>query len=412
MIYEINYIPTKANSYFIEPDRIVDLKFTTSINTPFIDFSLTLIDNTASEIFDFIKGDKVNIKIKGFKTNGEQTNYNTLVELVELDLFVYKISRYSSALNEQDKFILHLISEPIFNAYTKYNSKTYENKSATDIIKDQLNMINLETNDFDEPTTKFEILTFPLWTTFHNLTYITDRMTDGKSGYLFWQDIETLNLNIKSIHNLFKGNFEDYVNSKTYQNGELIEDGIGLVENQGGFNIATELSITKDTDIIKMLNNGIGKTNVINFNLNENEIYSTDETITDNLSSTEHLGDYSIYTKDIIGTNEINIFNYNLNESSDDLLKIKYSRQLLNGIEARAELSGDIFRKVGMKIKVNFRQKLPRLTDEKSDYLEKYTGYYIISDIQHYMTISEYNQVVILKSDSFYNDDRDNFIKW
>lgn len=301
-------------------------------------------------------------------------------------------------------------SEWLIDGLTRQISKHYKDKYVHEIIEDLLKECGAIIG-FIEPTKqKLNHFTTPLWTAVHSITHLCSFAMNKEEigGYVFWTDFKTGKVNCTTIDYLYKGNM-----------GILDKPFVPVAENQNYENRYFNLSMESNFDVIRFVNQGLGKTRYDGYFYDKDKVFSTKENVTE--IPHKHLGVKLPLNEKYFDDKYMSIHSNYLHPTTDSLISDdKKYEDLINGyMKFRyVNLFADIFkinlfmnasstRRVGNICTLNYQsQNSPKNITDK-----QYTGKYVIRDIRHMIVSGNYHHVITIMCDGFKLSTRD-LVKW
>lgn len=351
--------------------------------------------------------------ILNFGIDGDEANELTLK---------YKIYTNEGSIllpnNTYDVLRLGFCSSWIIDAFTRLVSKPYGNVdkeiTTTEIVADLLKECGANLGLIEKSKQKFENFVTPLWTPYHSIKYLLGFSTneDSNGGYLCWTDLKTDKVNVTSLDYLTQGNLGLYesfiINSNNIRyNGRVVE-----------------MSIESCYDTIRMVNNGLPKTDIYGFDYNTTKFTKTDigikETTQTRLAKKFPLPT-SFFEDKYKSSSFVPLFPPTSESTTEQTLKDfieghlnnKYSFLTTDTFKINILTLGETKRRVGWLALLEYPSQSGKNANE-SDVTDnrQLKGVYLIREIKHVFSLYEdYKQYITLVSDG-YQEFNGDIIEW
>lgn len=299
--------------------------------------------------------------------------------------------RSTSKGTSTTNFVINFCSNEIFSSLTTRVSKAYKNAKISDIVLDVLiNYLNLDNIDFIDSTAGSYDVVAGTWRPFEFLNWLSTRAYDAdKTGYHFY---ETQNgYCFKSLQTMFN----DVPDSRQYTyDVKAVDDGPGRNTNKDANRYSfNKFQIVRDFDIMRSTGSGAFSTNLLAFDLknqnfksyNYNLIEAASSTLNQNpnsssldliLSTQNHLTVYPI-TKD--GVDELG------NQIDLWLPRSILHKNLINSFVINTSMPGNILIVPGTSI--FFNMPTFNVPNEKGkEFSDVRSGKYLVRDVVHLFT--------------------------
>jgi hypothetical protein len=384
--------------FFTELEIIEDItNFTLSGSMIFTD-TLDL-----KEYLPIMGGEKLRIK---FRT-GEDFDW------YEKEFIITKVAMENVTTGRHKTIQLYFASEEILTNFKAQYSKSYKNKTPSDILSDVFSdQLKSKKELNSEKTSNSMNFIIPYWNPFQTIKFLMNRSMSSvskDSGYLFYENGE--GFNFESLSGIFKktATKEIYLHQLRNADNQPITAFVGVAKYQ---------TYLKTTDLIEDVRKGITGSSVYTFDYGTKSFMKREmewEKFTD--KNGVSIGKNSIYTdgfvhKDAVVdefTGYVNDrivegvdFPNSINDQSKIFLRNRNLFNILNNNSLVVGKSGDSGLFCGTLVKVE------QMGGEKNTLNEKLYGNYLLKCVKHKINLTEgYNQVILM-SKPFYSNDPDN----
>lgn len=352
-----NFSGDESQHGYIIDSNVNSIVLYQDILTPCIQGNIVFDDINLYSTLPFQYDDKIQLHITHIDDNTNKIKY---AGYLEFRIVTNNNLSYEPNITDREnikRFSIDIIDDKSYESYIKHISKRYYNINAIDIIKDQLTVAsNWKLNKLDSNNLNLNITT-PLWSAYHNIAYIT-RFIQGNGGNafvlfpelpLYINNKTNYSQNLITITSILKGKYQ--INNNIFS---LTSD----------YNRMYNVWLEKDMNDFELLQSGV--------DINNTKINSIKQVLAKKIYSEYHLNDS--YKKFRIKTNIAQIDNgYVLNY---------FQKLLLNQISIYTTMSGDIERKIGQIVQVDFPSQFN--ANNKRDFKDKkHSGKYLIKRIEH-----------------------------
>jgi hypothetical protein len=362
------------------------------------------------EIGNIFANDEI---ILSFAVDGSEENELTLK---------YKIYTNEGSIflphNTYDALQLGFCSSWLIDAFTRLVSKPYgkvdKEVTTSEIVVDLLKECGAEIGLVEKTKQSLENFVTPLWTPYHSIKYLLGFSTNEESngGFLCWTDFKTDKVNVTSLDYLTKGSlgkYESFIVNPTN------------IRYQGR---VMEMNIESCYDTVRMVNNGLPKTDIYAFDYNNSKFTITDIGI-NKTTQTRLANKFPLPTAFLepkyTSSSFVPLFPQTAESNNTQTLKDfieghlnnKYSFLTTDAFKINISCLGETTRRAGWLTLLEYPSQdgkntsNPDVTDNKL-----FKGMYLIREIKHVFSLYEdYKQYITLVSDG-YKEFESDIIKW
>jgi len=373
--------------------QVIAIAVHEDIFSPFISGSLTVRESfDLVNLFPFVGEEMVEIEIVT-PTLDENKNIRGI-------FYIYKMTDRVLLGDKLVAYVLHFISPEAIIDLNKKISKVYSG-TPEEIIKslltDNVNGLQTKKEIFVEPTDKQIKFISNFWSPSKCINWVTDSAVNKNDApnYVFFENrfgFYFISLDTLYANGLYQSFTKDGYTRDSLPNGG---DARNVEED---FRRIDEITIPVGYDYMSKIRGGMYSSKLISYDLNRKIYNSRNYNIRDKYEKLNHLNKNKLIGDNAIFRANSLILNYprhNANFSGfDDATNYKYAQErisLMNLAEAsKIEITvpGRSDYTVGQKVSVTLNKIQPvSKEDDNQDIVDKmFSGFYIISAINHYVT--------------------------
>jgi len=373
--------------------QVIAIAVHEDIFSPFISGSLTVRESfDLVNLFPFVGEEMVEIEIVT-PTLDENKNIRGI-------FYIYKMTDRVLLGDKLVAYVLHFISPEAIIDLNKKISKVYSG-TPEEIIKslltDNVNGLQTKKEIFVEPTDKQIKFISNFWSPSKCINWVTDSAVNKNDApnYVFFENrfgFYFISLDTLYANGLYQSFTKDGYTRDSLPNGG---DARNVEED---FRRIDEITIPVGYDYMSKIRGGMYSSKLISYDLNRKIYNSKNYNIRDKYEKLNHLNKNKLIGDNAIFRANSLILNYprdNANFSGfDDATNYKYVQErisLMNLAEAsKIEITvpGRSDYTVGQKVSVTLNKIQPvSKEDDNQDIVDKmFSGFYIISAINHYVT--------------------------
>jgi hypothetical protein len=373
--------------------QVIAITIYEDIFSPFISGSLTVRESfDLVNLFPFVGEEMVEIEIV---TPTLEENKN-----IRGTFYIYKMTDRVLLGDKLVAYVLHFISPEAVIDLNKKISKVYSGKPE-DIIKSLLteNVNGLQTKKeiFVEPTDKQMKFISNFWSPSKCITWVTDGAVNKNDvpNYVFFENrygFYFISLDTLYTNGLYQSFTKDGYTRDSLPNGG---DARNVEED---FRRIDEVAIPVGYDYMSKIRGGMYSSKLVSYDLNRKVYNARNYNIRDKYDKLKHLNPNKLIGDNAIFRSNSLILNYprdNANFSGfGDATNYKYAQErislmkLAEASKIEITVPGRSDYTVGQKVSVTLNKIQPvSKEDDDQDLVDKmFSGYYIISAINHYVT--------------------------
>ena len=381
------------------------------LSEPALTGSITIKDyDGILEIQEIFAGDDINISLKA-KGESRSLTFNGKI---------FAVNQQVSGSQGAPVTVFSFCSNWWFQANTKQVSKVWKNKTIAEMIEEVIT-VDCEQEDFQgihpAPSTIIERLVTPNWTPARILKFLLAYLNGdaGESGYVLW---ESLYWQAPGVYSL--GHLLDPAEGGTNYGRSKIELFLNSpnVQYAGNFN---NLWVESLYDEMRYLHQGVYQSDIWVFDYDRNKPYKSTGTASD--VNSKHLAHQmpireSSASEKYRSTHKSSMYpntqkfttEQDFQKGVDGYRNNRLQMVFSDMIKMSTLLPGDTAREAGEIVKINY----PSInkgsgTDTRHKMME---GDYLIRDIQHVLTYSNFVQAITFVKDGINMTTRDDLKKW
>ena len=399
-----------TEAFRIIPAHLEQIVIFEGISNPGLTGSMTIKDYDAVlEIQEIFAGDKISISMK---SKGDSRS------------LVY-VGRITSAISQEAGSqtapvnVFYFCSDWWFHAITKQVSMAWSNKTVEEMLREVIEDVcgGQFQGMYPVPSKKIERLVTPMWTPAHIIKYLLAYANgDNKeSGYVLWDTLQEQYPICMTVGEMFDGIFTP--DKPDAEKTDLMLNPPNI-NYPGSFN---NMWVESLYDEMRYLNQGVYRTDIWAFDYDRNKPYQSSgssqdvnsphlsfqmplraETTNDDYASTRISRTYP-NTQAFVPEKE---FQKGVDAYRDNRLQMVFSDML----KMNTQTPGNTARISGEIVKVNYPSiNKGNTADTRNKMLE---GDYLIRDIQHVITNSNFIQILTLVSDGINMTTRTDLQRW
>jgi hypothetical protein len=390
-------------------NQVVALEIYEDMFSPFISGMLALKDSLdLVGLFPLVGEEAVNIRIN-------TPSFKDKDKIIDDQFYIFKMSNRELVGERNVIYELHFISREAIVDINKRVSRAYEGK-----ISDIAKAIVTDKQNGLESTKKFNVEETPngmkfisnFWSPLKNLNYITETAVNknGSSGYLFFENRR--GFNFVSTEALYG---TPVIQEFIYDNymRDILPDGTSRRNIEEEYKRIIQISIPEVFDYIERSRSGMYASKMISYDIVTKKYVVKTFDMLNNWDKKAHLNKYAPASKNNIRRFNSTIFNqtkyYNNFNNYTDVTNSKTLQQRvsllqqMNATKVEIVVPGRTDYTVGSKVYLKLNKFNPiDNTDSDKDTLDNmFSGYYIISAINHAIDREKHECHIELIKDSF-----------
>lgn len=398
-------VVSDAGEFEIIPAHLETINIFEGVSNPGLTGSITLKDYDALlEVQEIFAGDTLNVSMKS-KGDSRALTYTGRI---------IKVNQMVSGVQQAPTTVFSFCSDWYFQAITKQVSMAWKNMTVEDMLYDIIENVcgGKFQGMYPDGGPKVERLVTPYWTPWHIIKYLLAYANgnDGASGYVLWDTLNEQFPICMTTSEMFDGIFTPQTNTELLLNTPNIN-------YPGNFN---NMWVESLYDEMRYLNQGVYHCDVLSFDYDRNKPYKSIGTADDVASS--HLA-FQMPLRASTTTEEYR---------SQMISRIQPSRQhfipeqeyqaavdayrdnrlamvFSDMVKMNTMVPGNTARITGEIVKVNYPSINKGTVEDRNKMLE---GDYLVRDIQHVLTHSNFYQILTLVSDGINMTSRTDLKKW
>lgn len=370
--------------------QVINVQIFEDLFSPFITGSLILKESLdLINLFPFAGEEEVEIEIN--TPSLQNGNINS-------KFYIYKMTDREMLGDRNMVYQLHFISNEAIVDLNKKISRVYGDKPEViikSLLEDQLNGLQTTKKVIVEPTAKTAKFISNFWSPVEAINYTT-QLAENKNGspsFLFYENRD--GFNFTSLETLYDGLvYQEFVMDK-YTRDDKKNGGDAKNVSRDYKRIGT-ISIPKGFDYMERIRSGMLSSKMISYDLTKKAYNVKNFNMFDGFDSQKHLNTFNVSSGKAIFRTNSKITNYprmNSNFSGfNDATNYRNSQKrasLLLAAEAnkiQITVPGRCDYTVGQKVKVTLNKMEPISKDDTDITDKMFSGYYLISAINHYIT--------------------------
>ena len=373
--------------------QVIAISVYEDLFSPFISGSLTIRESfDLVNLFPFVGEEMVEIEIITPTLDQKQNIKGTF--------YIYKMTDRVLLGDKLVAYVLHFVSVEAVIDLNKKISKVYSGKPeeiVKSLITDNFNGLQSKKEIFVEPTNRDIKFISNFWSPSKCINYATEGAVNKNNApnYVFFEN--RYGFYFISLDSLYNNGLYQSFTKDGYTRDEL--PGGGDAKNvMEDFRRIEDLSIPIGFDYMDKVRSGMFASKLVSWDLNKKIYNSKNYTIRDRYSKWNHLnpnsalGDNAIFRSNSLLLNYPrdnanfsgygDATNYRFVQERISLMKLAESSKIEITVPGRSDYT------VGQKVSITLNKVQPVSDqDEDQDLVDKmFSGYYIISAINHYVT--------------------------
>lgn len=373
--------------------QVIAITIYEDLFSPFISGSLTLKESfDLVNLFPFVGEEMVEIEIVTPTLEAKQNIRGTF--------YIYKMTDRVLLGDKQVSYVLHFISPEAVIDLNKKISKVYSGKPediVKSLIKDNVNGLQSTKEVFVEPTNKDVKFISNFWSPAKSINYVTSLAVNKNdaANYVFFEN--RYGFYFISLDSLYTNGIYQSFTKDGYTRDKL-PDGGDAKNVSEDFRRIDEVSIPIGFDYMDRIRSGLFSSKLISYDLNKKIYNAKNYSVRDKYDKMKHLNPNPILGNNVIFRSNSLLINYprdNANFSGyGDATNYKHLQErislmkLAEASKVEITVPGRSDYTVGQKVSVTLNKTQPvSETDDNQDLVDKmFSGFYIISAINHYVT--------------------------
>lgn len=373
--------------------QVIAITIYEDLFSPFISGSLTLKESfDLVNLFPFVGEEMVEIEIVTPTLEAKQNIRGTF--------YIYKMTDRVLLGDKQVSYVLHFISPEAVIDLNKKISKVYSGKPediVKSLIKDTVNGLQSTKEVFVEPTNKDVKFISNFWSPAKSINYVTSLAVNKNdaANYVFFEN--RYGFYFISLDSLYTNGIYQSFTKDGYTRDKL-PDGGDTKNVSEDFRRIDEVSIPIGFDYMDRIRSGLFSSKLISYDLNKKIYNAKNYSVRDKYDKMKHLNPNPILGNNVIFRSNSLLINYprdNANFSGyGDATNYKHLQErislmkLAEASKVEITVPGRSDYTVGQKVSVTLNKTQPvSETDDNQDLVDKmFSGFYIISAINHYVT--------------------------
>lgn len=373
--------------------QVIAITIYEDLFSPFISGSLTLKESfDLVNLFPFVGEEMVEIEIVTPTLEAKQNIRGTF--------YIYKMTDRVLLGDKQVSYVLHFISPEAVIDLNKKISKVYSGKPediVKSLIKDTVNGLQSTKEVFVEPTNKDVKFISNFWSPAKSINYVTSLAVNKNdaANYVFFEN--RYGFYFISLDSLYTNGIYQSFTKDGYTRDKL-PDGGDAKNVSEDFRRIDEVSIPIGFDYMDRIRSGLFSSKLISYDLNKKIYNAKNYSVRDKYDKMKHLNPNPILGNNVIFRSNSLLINYprdNANFSGyGDATNYKHLQErislmkLAEASKVEITVPGRSDYTVGQKVSVTLNKTQPvSETDDNQDLVDKmFSGFYIISAINHYVT--------------------------
>ena len=388
--------------------QVINIQLYEDLFSPFISGSLILKDSLdLINLFPFIGEEYLELEIS--TPSLEKNN-------IKGKFHIYKMTNRELVGDRSMVYQLHFISIEALVDLNKKISKSFSGKVSdmvTRFIKDKVDGLESSKEVLVDPTLNSTKYVSNYWTPVQNITYLTEQAVNQNRtpDYVFFENRD--GFYFISLETLYSGGvFQEFTHDK-YTRDSL--PGGGSIRNvQEDYKRILDISVPVGFDYIDRISSGMLSSKLITYDITKKTYSTKAYSMLNRFDQQKHMNKYPINSSRMISRNNsailveskaygnMNSFgdttNTKIQQERYSLMKLAEANKLEITVYGRADYT------VGQKIAVvlNKFQPIDKKDDDITD--KMFSGYYLISAINHYITKEKHECVMeVIKESSQMN---------
>lgn len=387
--------------------QVIGISIHEDLFSPFITGSLTVKESfDLVNLFPFVGEEMIEISITT-PTLEETKNIKGI-------FYIYKMTDRVLLGDKLVVYVLHFISVEAVIDLNKKISKVYSGKPediVSSLVTDNFNGLQSKKQIFVEPTSNDIKFISNFWSPAKCINYVTSGAVNKNNvpNYVFFEN--RYGFYFVSLDSLYANGVYQSFTKDSYTRDSLPGggDAKNLTED---FRRIEDLIIPIGFDYMDRIRSGMFASKLLSWDLNRKVYNSKNYNIRDKYDKTNHLNPNSIFGNNVIFRSNSLILNYPRDNSNfsgyGDATNYRYAQERISLIKlaesSKIEISvpGRSDYTVGQKVAVTLNKVQPvSAEDDNQELVDKmFSGFYIISAINHYITTERHECHMELIKDS------------
>jgi hypothetical protein len=390
-------------------NQVVALEIYEDMFSPFISGVIALKDSLdLVNLFPLVGEEAVNIRIS-------TPSFKDKDKIIDDQFYIFKMSNRTLVGERNVVYELHFISREAVVDINKKVSRAYEGKIsdiAKSILTDAQNGLETKKKLNIEETPNGTKFISNFWSPLKNLNYITETATNknGSSGFLFFENRK--GFNFLSTEALYAAPVVQEFIYDSYMR-DMLPDGTSRRNVEEEYKRIIEISIPEVFDYIDRSRSGMYASKMISYDIVTKKYVVKTYDMLNDWDKKVHLNKYAPVSKNNIRrfnstiinqTKYYNNFNNYTDVTNSKTLQQRMSLlQQINATKVEIVVPGRTDYTVGSKVYLKLNKFNPiDNTDSEKDVLDNiFSGYYIISAINHAIDREKHECHIELIKDSY-----------
>jgi hypothetical protein len=390
-------------------NQVVALEIYEDMFSPFISGVIALKDSLdLVNLFPLVGEEAVNIRIS-------TPSFKDKDKIIDDQFYIFKMSNRTLVGERNVVYELHFISREAVVDINKKVSRAYEGKIsdiAKSILTDAQNGLETKKKLNIEETPNGMKFISNFWSPLKNLNYITETATNknGSSGFLFFENRK--GFNFLSTEALYAAPVVQEFIYDSYMR-DMLPDGTSRRNVEEEYKRIIEISIPEVFDYIDRSRSGMYASKMISYDIVTKKYVVKTYDMLNDWDKKVHLNKYAPVSKNNIRrfnstiinqTKYYNNFNNYTDVTNSKTLQQRMSLlQQINATKVEIVVPGRTDYTVGSKVYLKLNKFNPiDNTDSEKDVLDNiFSGYYIISAINHAIDREKHECHIELIKDSY-----------
>jgi len=367
--------------------QVINIQIFEDLFSPFITGSLILKESLdLINLFPFQGEEEVEIEIN----TPSLQNGN-----IKSKFYIYKMTDRELLGDRSMVYQLHFISNEAIVDLNKKISKVYGDKPESiikSLLEDQVNGLQSEKTLTADSTAKIAKFISNFWSPVEAINYVT-QLAESKTGspnFVFYENRD--GFYFKSLESLYEAlPYQEFVLDKYMRDSK--QNGGDAKNVQEDYKRINSISIPTGFDYMDRIRSGMFSSKLISYDLTKKAYNVKNYNMFDDFSKQKHLNEFNVASSKAIFRSNSRIMNYpraNANFSGfGDATNYRNTQQRLSLLKAAESnkiqiiVPGRCDYTVGQKVKVTLNKMEP-ISANDSDITDKmFSGYYLISAINH-----------------------------
>lgn len=312
--------------------------------------------------------------------------------------YIYKMTNRELIGDSSVVYQLHFISVEAIIDLNKKISKVYTGSAAKlikQLVEEQYNGLQSKKQVFAEETSRDIKFISNFWSPTKCISYITELAVNKNNipSYVFFENRD--GFYFMSLDSLYTANIYQEFKYDKYTRDNL-PDGKSVRNVQEDYMRATSVSIPTAFDYMDRISKGAYASKALSWDITNKKYNVKNYNMFDNITKQNHLNEYALASKDAILRTNSTLVNYpravgtfsGFGDASNfknfqqrtSLMKLAEASKIQMSVPGRTDYT------VGQKVKVTLNRVEP-VSDKDTDMQDKmFSGHYLISAINHYIT--------------------------